>query len=589
MKKIKAFFCFIHMKRARLCFIPLFLFSFSFSFGQYWVWGREATSGLPFGLLGSMASDKAGNAFIAGYFLDTLGFGPYILRDSSLATDAFIAKYDGKGNILWANQSVSGGTGGVWGYSVSTDNSGNSYMAGTLNNKAAFGPFNLTAPSSSYYNLFLVKYDSNGTVQWADQTVTPYGAAASGSGVTADKVGNTYVTGVFMDTVNFGSIRLTSPNTNMNTPYLAKYDPTGKIVWAAHASCLRTTNAYSTAVTLGPSGSVFITGDYNDTITFGSQTLIQKGRSGIFVAKYDTSGKAIWAKSFSNVDEEIINNDYPRSIAADKFGNTYITGNFKDSLSFGSTTLFAPRFYRELFLAKLDPAGNPVWAIQGTESDTCIWYGFSVALDSLNNVYVGAGGTGLKMIDSNEHISFGSLTLSLYDSLADGASVIAKFDTAGHPLAGTIITGGGTGGNPVVIAVQQTSQCVYLAGSIQGTAITGYDTLDFSKYGSNVCPFLAKWSSTGTLAIDELKVENGKVNIYPNPFSNTTTISVESSKYKVESYLELFDLTGQKLKQVEFSGNTYTLSAEGLTKGMYFIRVRDESGSVIGTSKIVVQ
>jgi len=36
-------------------------------------------------------------------------------------------------------------------------------------------------------------------------------------------------------------------------------------------------------------------------------------------------------------------------------------------------------------------------------------------------------------------------------------------------------------------------------------------------------------------------------------------------------------------------GTTYTLSAEGLAKGMYFVRIFDGDKNVIGTSKIVVQ
>jgi hypothetical protein len=90
-----------------------------------------------------------------------------------------------------------------------------------------------------------------------------------------------------------------------------------------------------------------------------------------------------------------------------------------------------------------------------------------------------------------------------------------------------------------------------------------------------------------TSSIAEVTEQN-KISVYPNPFTNSTTISINNS-LSTNHDLELDDITGQKLKQLEFTGNTYTLSAEGLAKGMYFIRVTDKDKNVIGTSKIVVQ
>ncbi len=89
-----------------------------------------------------------------------------------------------------------------------------------------------------------------------------------------------------------------------------------------------------------------------------------------------------------------------------------------------------------------------------------------------------------------------------------------------------------------------------------------------------------------TTSVNELKVESEKVQVYPNPFTNSTAISISSSG---TNYLELDDITGRTLKHVEFTGTTYTLSAEGLAKGMYFVRVMDKNNNVIGTSKLVVQ
>jgi uncharacterized repeat protein (TIGR03803 family) len=89
-----------------------------------------------------------------------------------------------------------------------------------------------------------------------------------------------------------------------------------------------------------------------------------------------------------------------------------------------------------------------------------------------------------------------------------------------------------------------------------------------------------------TTSENELKGESEKVKVYPNPFTNSTTISINTAG---TNYLELTDVTGRKLKSLEFTGNEYTLSAEGLASGMYFMRIFDRDKNVVGTTKIVVQ
>jgi hypothetical protein len=80
------------------------------------------------------------------------------------------------------------------------------------------------------------------------------------------------------------------------------------------------------------------------------------------------------------------------------------------------------------------------------------------------------------------------------------------------------------------------------------------------------------------------------MNVYPNPFTNITTVSIiNNSPLAIHNYLEVDDLTGRKLKWIEFTGTQYQLSAQDLAKGIYFIRAFDSNKNVIGTSKIVVQ
>ena len=74
--------------------------------------------------------------------------------------------------------------------------------------------------------------------------------------------------------------------------------------------------------------------------------------------------------------------------------------------------------------------------------------------------------------------------------------------------------------------------------------------------------------------------------VYPNPFHNYTTVSLsKSQKYT----LEIDDISGRKLQQIEFTGNQYQLSTIGLEKELYFLRVFDANEKMIYTTKIVAQ
>src|SRR5271156_3917743 len=73
------------------------------------------------------------------------------------------------------------------------------------------------------------------------------------------------------------------------------------------------------------SGNVYITGSYQgDTVTFGSLALMTTDSllQDMFLAKYDSSGNALWAKSFGSSYDDCFAFD----MAMDHSGNEYIVG-----------------------------------------------------------------------------------------------------------------------------------------------------------------------------------------------------------------------------------------------------------------------
>jgi len=70
--------------------------------------------------------------------------------------------------------------------------------------------------------------------------------------------------------------------------------------------------------------------------------------------------------------------DMGYSIATDSEGNSYITGDFSGTATFGNITLVSTSF-RDIYIAKLDADGNYLWAVRagGTHADV----GYGIALD----------------------------------------------------------------------------------------------------------------------------------------------------------------------------------------------------------------
>jgi gliding motility-associated-like protein len=340
----------------------------------------------------SVATDKAGNAYATGMFFDSMSFGAYTI--SSAAPNVFLVKYDGNGNVLWVRTST-GSTNATGNY-VAVDASGNPYITGQFYNSISFGAQTLTNGGSSG-NAFITKYDANGNALWAR---SPTGSTYSinGTGLAADNVGNIYATGNYNTntSISFGTFALANGNTrNM---YLVKYDGNGNALWATNALIASSTSAISNTPALGEylttdnAGNVYVTGNYIDTVQFGTQLLTDglvsvsgAAYSGnVFVAKYSSAGKPVWAKSGLIPNRSAFAVDY--SITADQWNNIYVSGAYYGGFTFGGINLTAPSTGEPAFIIKLDSAGN---ALCGT----------SVNDQKVGHIYVDVSGANGLAVD----------------------------------------------------------------------------------------------------------------------------------------------------------------------------------------------
>ena len=229
------------------------------------------------------------------------------------------------------------------------------------------------------------------------------------------------------------------------------------------------------SIEIDSQGNQYVTGYFSDTVTFGSQTLSSNGDLDIFVAKLDPSGNWLWAAQAGGTDR-----DCGFDISLDSAGNAYVVGYFKYAATFGNHTLTANGYWSsDIFVAKLDPNGNWIWAVNagGTEYDV----GFGIALDGAGNAWVTGyfGGTA----------TFGNVTLTTngyYDIF------VAKLDSSGNWL--WAVKAGGTESDEGTNIIVDGMGNAWVTGYFGDTTTFGSQTLTSS--GSDDI-FVAKLDSSG--------------------------------------------------------------------------------------------
>jgi PDZ domain-containing secreted protein len=337
----------------------------------------------------SITVDASGNVYTTGLFQGTVDFDPEAGTNNLTSNgnwDVFIQKLNPSGNFLWAKSF--GGPASDWCYSITVDASGNVYTTGPFQGTVDFDPGagtnNLTAQGSR--DAFIQKLDPSGNFLWAKS----FGGHSSdqGASITVDASGNVYTTGLFSGTVDFdpgaGTNNLSSQG-NLDA-FIQKLDPSGNFIWAK--SFGGTSLDQGLSITVDASGNVYTTGRFDGTVDFdpgaGTNNLSsQGGYDDAFIQKLDPSGNFIWAKSFGGTS-----NDRGLSITVDASGNVYTTGFFRDTVDFdpgAGTNNLSSQGTDDVFIQKLDPSGNFLWAksFGGTSLD----WGHSITVDASGNVY----------------------------------------------------------------------------------------------------------------------------------------------------------------------------------------------------------
>ncbi|MCH8903737.1 MAG: M4 family metallopeptidase [Bacteroidetes bacterium] len=201
------------------------------------------------------------------------------------------------------------------------------------------------------------------------------------NGMEVDDLGNNYIIGTFGSTATFE--RTTLISLGFSDIYVAKYKDCGTLDWIKQIgntwpqqTPVNAGNEDGTGIAVDANGNVYVCGMYTGTITIGTTVLTSFPDiyADIFVAKFDANGNSLWAKSCGGT----FDGDAAYDIDIDNTGNVYITGQFFDNFTFGSTVI--GKVFNDagtIFVAKYDNNGNEQWIKHASD-----------------NLTAGAGGTG---------------------------------------------------------------------------------------------------------------------------------------------------------------------------------------------------
>jgi hypothetical protein len=285
--------------------------------------------------------DPSGNTTLTGTFTGTVNFDPSGPNASATFSapgrnDAFVARYDPIGRLVWARDFASGAGMQGGGYAVAADASGNVAVAGSFQGTATFGATTLTAAGTT--EGFVAKLDPSGNILWVAKTTGSGSSTAQVSGVAIDASGNVVETGFYAGSVNFnpgpGATTLTAVGSR--DAFVARLTPTGSLAWAKGYGSPDVDQG--NAVVADSSGNVYITGFFSGPINFdpgaSNTTLSPGGFYDGFLLKLTAAGQFSWAKDLAVTG---YNSAQGTGVGVDGAGNVYVGGFFMGQLTLDPT------------------------------------------------------------------------------------------------------------------------------------------------------------------------------------------------------------------------------------------------------------
>lgn len=344
-----------------------------------------------------VTTDSADNVYAVGF--QESGAFTYGTGVSATGPGAssypIIVKYNGAGTALWA-KTISAGMDGTF-KAVAGDSSGNIYAVGNqaANSSYTYGTGVVSIPpTAGNRHAVLVKYDSNGTAQWARTVVTASNQTGFES-LAIDNAGNIYAAGFQNGTsvVSYATgINATGPASGSNA-VLVKYDSASTAQWARSVNSAASSSSFL-SIAKDSSGNIYVTVNQNGNSPYAYGNGVTSagpaaGSANAVLIKYAPDGSPQWAKTAVTASLGYAF----RTIAVLNSGEIFIGGyqaGGNNLFTYGAgVTAQSASAYESAILVKYDVNGNAQWAKTIVSGNFESNFGAIVAAN--NGLLVGGG------------------------------------------------------------------------------------------------------------------------------------------------------------------------------------------------------
>ncbi len=475
--------------------------------------------------------------------------GGYILTGrGNNNLDIYLVKTDVNGDTLWTKLINGSGTDEVYS-SIITQDDGYAFTGGT------------TSSGAGGADLFVIKTDVNGVIQWAKT----YGGTNTDQGSSIKQTSDGgYIIGGY--TKSFGA--------GQEDAWLIKTDSNGDTLW---------TKTYG-GIGYDGVASVEQTSD-GGYILLNSTESFNAAFADIYLVKTNVNGDTLWTKVFRGTL-----NDYPICIKQTADGGYILTGT-SSSFGLGSD---------DAFLMKTDATGNFVWAKAygntSNQSANCL------------GILPGGGYILAGTVNTNGYDAYLIRTNSLGDTIwtktfggglpEDIASIEQTYD-GGFIAAGSTMSYGA--GNRDMLLVKTDSF------GYSGCNITNFVThvvsalpitiLPATKVsaGATVINFSPLCSSYGipvpicfSIGVEDKERKNIETIIAPNPFTTETIIRLNQTLHG-NFTLTIYNNLGELMLTISCTNTEkITIERNNLQSGIYFYQLRDGK-ELLSKGKFVIE
>ena len=264
----------------------------------------------------------------------------------------------------------------------------------------------------------------------------------------------------YSSTMSFGS-GISLSRTGLSNAFIARYATDGSILWARKFGTSGTTVALG--ATVGKDNKIYVTGNFEGSIPFGSSGVSSLGGDDLFLLAYDLDGTELWARSMggtgfvSGLD-----------LATAPSGDIYVTGrSFSPTVSFNGLSV-SNAGLGDLFILRYDSTGAELdWFTAGSDNTE---EATSIAIDGEGRIYVSGSFW-------SSPLEFGTFTLI---SSGQWDTFLSRFTADLEPI--WVKRGGGISSDRFE-AVDVTPDGAIAVTGVVGNSIASFDGFNLSVQG----------------------------------------------------------------------------------------------------------